>query len=725
MLTSTANEDIRTSFWPRVREFAVPASMIETATARRLAGDWAGACAAAGFDVDLNLRAVARDHGRELASRVRSDLRALAPDLLRWHMPRIAPDGLLRPGVTLTLAQYDTPEGPVHLVARTAPAWADAGQRISLALWSRSTADAVGHPHPRPNRRFRLDLHRHLWDAGRVGELRGRSGAGEVRGRDWGGEVHDRDGAGEVRERSGTGEMREPDRCGEVHDPDGAGEMREWSGTGDMREPDRCGEVHDPDGAGEMRERSGPSDMREPDRCGEVHDPDGAGDIRVRTGAGEGYDRTGTGQFRGRTGAAEDDDRTGTSQPHERTGAGQGHDRTRTHQTRDRTGAGQGHDQTGTGQGHHRTATRHTPDQTRTGEDHDRTRTHQPPDRTGAGQGHDQTGTGQGHHRTATRHTPDQTRTGESPDQTGTDEMRQGSEVGEPSFRSRSRQPALHELELMVPPGCAVDRWAAEARILLAAEGRTGGVVLVRLGGRQRLVLELAADDDVMRPVPTPSAGTVSALPVLPDAATWVLPDLRLLRAGAIEAERLHPLVAAALAPDRTATGPRRTPDRPGRPRLVECRGARHRIGLVDGVLAPLDHDPDEIRREELLVALTGTPLPCLQAIDEAHRRPHCLAGVRERLVHGDTAGALAVVEGLLGPEALLRTGPLRDELEAAALRRITYGLFRAGLTGPGPTWFRPRPSGRDPRNRRTHRVTRPESSTGELVPSSWPTPSP
>ncbi|MFI6437876.1 hypothetical protein [Streptomyces sp. NPDC050759] len=451
MLTSTANEDIRTSFWPRVREFAVPASMIETATARRLAGDWAGACAAAGFDVDLNLRAVARDHGRELASRVRSDLRALAPDLLRWHMPRIAPDGLLRPGVTLTLARYDAPEGPVHLVARTAPAWADAGQRISLALWSRSTTDAAGHPHPRPNRRFRLDLHRHLWDAGRGGELGARSGSGE-------------------------------------------------------------------------------------------------GSIRA-------------------------------------------------------------------------------------------------------------------------------------------------------GFRQRS----LRGPELILPPACAVDRWAAEARILLAAEGRTGGVLLVRLGGRQRLVLELAADDDLIRPVPTPPAGTVSALPVLPDAATWVLPDLQLLRVGAIEAERLHPLVAAALAPDRAATGPPRTPDRPGRPRLVECRGARHRIGLVDGVLAPLDHDPDEIRREELLVALTGTPLPCLQAIDEAHRRPHCLAGVRERLVHGDTAGALAVVEGLLGPEALLRTGPLRDELEAAAQRRITYGLFRAGLTGPGPTWFRPRPSGRDPRNRRTH----------------------
>ncbi|MEU1473647.1 hypothetical protein [Streptomyces sp. NPDC005760] len=102
MPTSTANEDIRTSFWPRVREFAVPASMIETATARRLAGDWAGAGAAAGFDVDPDLRAVARDHGRSVASLVRADLRALAPDLLRRHLPRIAPDGLLRPGVTLT-----------------------------------------------------------------------------------------------------------------------------------------------------------------------------------------------------------------------------------------------------------------------------------------------------------------------------------------------------------------------------------------------------------------------------------------------------------------------------------------------------------------------------------------------------------------------------------------------------------------------------------------------
>jgi hypothetical protein len=168
-----------------LREFAVPPSMIETATTRRCAGDWAGACAAAGFDVDIDLRSLARTRGRGLATRVRADLRRPAPDLLRWHMPRIAPDGLLRPGLTTSLLRYG-PEASecrsgsgdsVYLVARTAPAWADGGQRIGLALWDEARPDRGSHPHPRPNPRFRLDLHRHLWDAGRAGELRIRSGA--------------------------------------------------------------------------------------------------------------------------------------------------------------------------------------------------------------------------------------------------------------------------------------------------------------------------------------------------------------------------------------------------------------------------------------------------------------------------------------------------------------------------------------------------------------------
>ncbi|MFE2022506.1 hypothetical protein ACFW9O_31195 [Streptomyces sp. NPDC059499] len=464
MLTQTANGESLPSFWPRVREFAVPPSMIETATARRRAGDWAGACAAAGVDVDLDLRSVARLHGQELAARIRADLRRLAPDLLRWHMPRIAPHGLLRPGVTIALARYEAAGNdgvrPLHLVVRTPPAWADAGQRMSLALWdgSHAGAGARRHPHPRPNPRFRLDLHRHLWDVHRTGELRIRSGAD--------------------------------------------------------RQP---------------LERS-------------AGDPDG--------------------------------------------------------------------------------------------------------------------------------------------------------------------------LEL-VPQGraCAVDRWAAEARMLLQTEGRVSGTVTVRLGGRHRLHLHVLADAEgpglpSLR-IAEATDGGVPA-PVLPDAATWVLPDLELLRTGAVEVDRLHPLVVAALVPDHVPAGRSPTPHAAGQPRLVDCRGVEHRIGLVDGALAPLDHDPVEIRREELLVALTGTPLPCLQAIDEAHRRPDCLTGVRERLDHGDTAGALAVVEGLLGPGAVLRSGALRDELEAAAQRRVTYGLFRADLIGPGPVRYRPdHVLLRDPRSRPRHLTPR------------------
>ncbi|MEY2241507.1 hypothetical protein AB8A21_00875 [Streptomyces sp. BF23-18] len=463
MLPSTAYEDSLLSFWPRVRDFAVPPTMIETATARRRHGDWAGACAAAGVDIDLDLRSLARTHGRELASRIRSDLRHLAPDLLRWHMPRVVPDGLLRPGLTITLARYDRagyegarPVRPVHLVVRTPPAWADGGQRISLALWDgtpggsrdRFSFDTGSrrHPHPRPSRRYRLDLHRHLWDTRRTDELRARSGA----------------------------------------------------------------------------------------------------DLPT------------------------DDTRRGSADP---------------------------------------------------------------------------------------------------------------------------PGPVPGDL------GCAVGRWAEEAAILLRDEGRAAGTVTVRLGTRRWLLLEPAAEQARGGPrplritaVPADGGGVALAVPTLPDAATWVLPDLALIRAGAIEPERLHPLVASALVPDHTPVGSPENADPAGAPRLVECRGARHRIGLVGGVLVPLDHDPAEIRREELLVALTGTPLPCLRVIDETHRQPQGLSDVRERLRHGDTAGALAVVEGLLGPDAVLRGGALRDELRAAARRRLAYGLFRAGLTGPGPGRLAPGP---------------------------------
>ncbi|MFK4269211.1 hypothetical protein [Streptomyces milbemycinicus] len=447
----------RLLMWQRVREYAVPPSMIETATARRAVGDWAGACAAARIDVDFDLRAMRDRHGTDLVTHLRADLRRLAPDLLRWHMLRIAPDGRLRPGLTISLARYGSPGTTLlQLVVRTPPAWADAGQRMSLALWEGSGNGTPGrHPHPHPDRRLRLDLHRHLWDSERSGELARRCGAG---------------------------------------------------GTPSAAPPDR------------------------PRALGRPVQPD-------------------------------------------------------------------------------------QPDQ---------------PDR-----------------------------------------------------------PTVHDSPW------AVARWAAEAELLLRAEGRPRGAFTVRLGARSRAVFELVAPDDSHAPTFRPlreelPPQEVAALPVLPEAAARVLPDLELLRAGLVSAERLHPLVAVALAASGSASVIGLAPvtgsaPEPGDPHRVECRGEVHRIALRDGVLTAIDHDPAQLRREELLVALGGPALPCLRAIDAVHRTPEALPAVRERLGHGDVAGALAVVEGLLGPGAVLRDGPLREVLETAAARRIDHGLYRSGLVAAHP----------------------------------------
>ncbi|MFI5758618.1 cryptochrome/photolyase family protein [Streptomyces sp. NPDC051569] len=98
-------------------------------------------------DIDLDLRAVRDRHGTDLLTSLRADLRRLAPDLLRWHMPRIAPDGRLRPGLTISLACYGSYGAtPLRLVARTPPTRADAGQRISLALICCDAAARVAVP---------------------------------------------------------------------------------------------------------------------------------------------------------------------------------------------------------------------------------------------------------------------------------------------------------------------------------------------------------------------------------------------------------------------------------------------------------------------------------------------------------------------------------------------------------------------------------------------------
>ncbi|RKE22950.1 hypothetical protein [Streptomyces sp. TLI_171] len=450
--TSFPDEDTRTCFWSRVRQFAVPPAMIETAAARRELGDWGGACAAAGFDPDIDVRAVSRSYGAELAGRLRSDLRHLAPDLLRWHLPRIAPDGLLRPGLTLTLARYprdgdSATAEPLHLVVRTPPVTAAAGQRVRLALWEGESATAR-HPHPRPDRRFRLDLHRHLWDARRSPEL---------------------------------------------------------------------------------------------------------------------------------------------------------------------------------------------------------------------------------------------------------------------AFRAIN----------LTDSQFADAAWGFEADLLRTADGLPPDEpVAVRLAARRFLLL----DPGAAPAAPDRTARTARGHPVLPDAATWTPPDVLLLAAGRITPERLHPLVAAALAPGH------RTPRQPGPgadagPLLVDCRGELHRLAVVDGVLVPLDHGAEQLRREDLLVALGGTPLPCLRALDRAHRQPEDLDAVRQRLLHGDRPAALAAVRRLLGEQAVLREGPLAEALRTDADRHLDRGLDANGLdphhgrngTSPVPV---PVPSGPKPGGH-PHRP-RPPRSTPRRLDRPW-----
>ncbi|MFF2363549.1 hypothetical protein ACFVU0_12635 [Streptomyces sp. NPDC058122] len=578
MLTSTAYEDSLRSFWPRVRDFAVPPTMIETATVRRRQGDWAGACAAAGVDIDFDLRSLARTHGRELASRIRHDLRRLAPDLLRWHMPRVAPDGLLRPGLTMALARYDRPAGrndadpvrPVHLVVRTPPAWADGGQRISLALWDGASgasrerfsfdSGARRHPHPRPSRRYRLDLHRHLWDTRRTDELRVRSGADLPTG-------HDRSGGG---------------------DPPGPGP---GPGPVPVQVPRDLGCA-----VGRWAEEAAIV-LRDEGRT--------TGTVAVRLG---------TGRWLLLDVAA---DPAGVGPP--------------TLRITEAPAGWSGGDLT----------VPILPDAA----------TWVLPDlaliRAGA------VDPERLHPLVASALVP-----GHSP--SGAD--RNAVPVGSGGYAGRS----------------GVDR-------IVAASGADGNAAPSGVGGT---VPPSGGDGNA-----DASGGDGHAAPSGADR-------------NAVPAGSGGYAVSSGGGGRVAPSGPGARLA-PGATRLVECRGARHRIGLVDGVLAPLDHDPAEIRREELLVALTGTPLPCLRAIDEAHRQPECLHGVRERLRHGDTAGALAVVEGLLGPDAVLRGGALRDELRAAARRRLTYGLFRAGLTRPGPDGLAPGPV--RPAGHRSH----PRDTTG------------
>ncbi|GAA2401044.1 hypothetical protein Cme02nite_59090 [Catellatospora methionotrophica] len=128
--------DAELTVWQRIRRYAVPPRMIAECTDRRLAGDWRGACAAGRVDTDIDLAAVGRAHGAQVAERVEAELLDFAPDLLRWHLPRaLGGRTSLATGLTFTLAPdldrvgQDTVALQVEL-----PKTVDGSQRLRLTV---------------------------------------------------------------------------------------------------------------------------------------------------------------------------------------------------------------------------------------------------------------------------------------------------------------------------------------------------------------------------------------------------------------------------------------------------------------------------------------------------------------------------------------------------------------------------------------------------------------
>jgi hypothetical protein len=160
------------------RRYGVPPTMVRAVARRRAAGDWRGACAAADVDLCLNPDSVRRRHGAEIADQLLAVLGDLAPDLLRWHLPRRGHGvGDLLAGSLVPLAELTSDNGGLTLAAATPQFALDAGQRIVLVLLggtedaaTRTVLEAV---HGKQAERHSLLRHPMFWGASAAPELAG------------------------------------------------------------------------------------------------------------------------------------------------------------------------------------------------------------------------------------------------------------------------------------------------------------------------------------------------------------------------------------------------------------------------------------------------------------------------------------------------------------------------------------------------------------------------
>ncbi|MEV4467642.1 ankyrin repeat domain-containing protein [Micromonospora echinofusca] len=161
----------------RLLGYTSPPAVVAAATARRRAGDWRGACAAAAVDAHVDLRDVAARYGTGEAARVEGELRGLAPDLLRRFLPRTGSLALL-PRAAVVLSRLP---GPVRTTARllrrgvpllvaTLPLTDHSPQRIGLRVTDSLRLPTRWH-----------DLPGWCWDADAVATRRWAYGASAVR----------------------------------------------------------------------------------------------------------------------------------------------------------------------------------------------------------------------------------------------------------------------------------------------------------------------------------------------------------------------------------------------------------------------------------------------------------------------------------------------------------------------------------------------------------------
>lgn len=219
-----------------------------------------------------------------------------------------------------------------------------------------------------------------------------------------------------------------------------------------------------------------------------------------------------------------------------------------------------------------------------------------------------------------------------------------------PAFRYShykvSREQVLGQRLHLVALAPAVRRLASRH----AAEG-------VVLNADWRLRFLFTPDGDTVRVRMLGENERRGDLPVLAEPLYLVPPDLELLHRGLVTPADLHPLVRAALFPHArggvpAARGPAFGPVR------VRCRGQWHRIDNAGGRLVPLDHTPDEVRREHALRALGGKVAGCFAAqqgwTDGSTRLPRALRDQRRELMqtilHGDTQAVLAMLDAGLDP---------------------------------------------------------------------------